>query len=201
MAGDDEHLEGEQPQTPPPEGDPGEALPPQGGGADDADDEDEFDVAAFFAAGANSPGAVTASPPADAGAGTSGSPGPGRASSAAGGSSPGGAPAKPAPSGARPLNLPELSFSEPAGSGGDHLDLLSDVDLNVTIELGRTRMLVEDVLRLGQGSVVELDKLAGDPVDVYVNERLVAKGEVLVLNENFCVRINELVSDEVRRSA
>ena len=74
------------------------------------------------------------------------------------------------------------------------IDLLSDVNLNVKIELGRTRMLVEDVLRLGEGSVVELDKLAGDPVDVYVNDRHVARGEVLVLNDNFCVRINEIVA-------
>ena len=73
------------------------------------------------------------------------------------------------------------------------IDLLSDVNLNVKIELGRTRMLVEDVLRLGEGSVVELDKLAGDPVDVYVNDRHVARGEVLVLNDNFCVRINEII--------
>ncbi len=72
--------------------------------------------------------------------------------------------------------------------------LLGDVALNVKIELGRTRMLVEDVLRLGDGSVVELDKLAGDPVDVYVNDRPVARGEVLVLNDNFCVRINEILS-------
>jgi flagellar motor switch protein FliN/FliY len=77
------------------------------------------------------------------------------------------------------------------------IDLLSDVNLNVKIELGRTRMLVEDVLRLGEGSVVELDKLAGDPVDVYVNDRHVARGEVLVLNDNFCVRINEIVSPVV----
>jgi flagellar motor switch protein FliN len=74
------------------------------------------------------------------------------------------------------------------------IDLLRDVDLSVKIELGRARMLVEDVLRLGEGSVVELDKLAGDPVDVFVNERLVARGEVLVLNDNFCVRINEIVA-------
>jgi flagellar motor switch protein FliN len=73
------------------------------------------------------------------------------------------------------------------------IDLLRDVDLNVKIELGRSRMLVEDVLRLSEGAVVELDKLAGDPVDVFVNERLVARGEVLVLNDNFCVRINEIV--------
>src|SRR5438874_9856560 len=74
------------------------------------------------------------------------------------------------------------------------IDLLRDVDLNVKIELGRSRMLVEDVLKLAEGSVVELDKLAGDPVDVFVNERLVARGEVLVLNDNFCVRINEIVA-------
>jgi flagellar motor switch protein FliN len=74
------------------------------------------------------------------------------------------------------------------------IDLLRDVDLNVKIELGRSRMLVEDVLRLSEGSVVELDKLAGDPVDVFVNDRLVARGEVLVLNDNFCVRINEIVA-------
>ena len=58
----------------------------------------------------------------------------------------------------------------------------------------RTHMLVEDVLRLGTGAVVELDKLAGDPVDVYVNERLIARGEVLVLNDNFCIRISEILS-------
>jgi flagellar motor switch protein FliN/FliY len=74
------------------------------------------------------------------------------------------------------------------------IDLLRDVDLNVKIELGRSRMLVEDVLKLAEGSVVELDKLAGDPVDVFVNDRLVARGEVLVLNDNFCVRVNEIIS-------
>ncbi|MBI5864295.1 MAG: flagellar motor switch protein FliN [Planctomycetes bacterium] len=74
------------------------------------------------------------------------------------------------------------------------LKLLDDVELEVKIELGRTQMYIEDVLQLGIGSVVELDKLAGDPVDVYVNNRLVARGEVLVLNENLCVRINEIVS-------
>jgi flagellar motor switch protein FliN/FliY len=74
------------------------------------------------------------------------------------------------------------------------IDLLRDVELNVKIELGRSRMLVEEVLKLAEGSVVELDKLAGDPVDVFVNERLVARGEVLVLNDNFCVRVNEIVA-------
>lgn len=75
------------------------------------------------------------------------------------------------------------------------IDLLGDVDLDVSIELGRTEMLVEDVLKLQSGSVVELDKLAGDPVDVFVNGRLVARGEVLVLNDNFCIRVSEIVAD------
>lgn len=93
----------------------------------------------------------------------------------------------------QPMQMPE--FPAPtAQKAPEGIDLLSDVNLNVKIELGRTKMLVEDVLRLGSGSVVELDKLAGDPVDVYVNDRHVAKGEVLVLNDNFCVRINEIVS-------
>ena len=91
------------------------------------------------------------------------------------------------------FNLPSLSQAVQDAQVGS-IDLLRDVDLNVKIELGRARMLVEDVLKLGEGSVVELDKLAGDPVDVFVNDRLVARGEVLVLNDNFCVRINEIVA-------
>ena len=85
----------------------------------------------------------------------------------------------------------------------DHPDaagigMLGDVDLDVRIELGRTRMLVEDVLKLNPESVVELDKAAGDPVDIYVNGRHVARGEVLVLNENFCVRGSEIVDPQAR---
>ena len=74
------------------------------------------------------------------------------------------------------------------------LDLLDDVELDVKVELGRTEMYIEDVLGLAAGSVVELNKGAGDPVDILVNERLVARGEVLVLNDNFCVRINDILS-------
>ncbi len=106
-------------------------------------------------------------------------------------------PAEPAPPppGAEPLNLPDLDAGSEADEPFKPIELLKDVGLQVKIELGRSRMLVEDVVRLGEGSVVELDKLAGDPVDVYVNDRLVARGEVLVLNDNFCVRVNEIVSD------
>ena len=81
----------------------------------------------------------------------------------------------------------------PASSEAATLDLVRDVELDVNIELGRTHMHLEDVLRLKRGSVVPLDKLAGDPVDIYVNDRLIARGEVLVLNDNFCVRVAELV--------
>jgi flagellar motor switch protein FliN/FliY len=95
---------------------------------------------------------------------------------------------------AQPFTMPSFT-PQPAQAKPEGIDLLADVNLNVKIELGRTRMLVEDVLRLGEGSVVELDKLAGDPVDVYVNDRHVARGEVLVLNDNFCVRINEIVAN------
>jgi flagellar motor switch protein FliN/FliY len=97
------------------------------------------------------------------------------------------------PVGAMPFAIPELQDSSSNVTLSDGIDLLRDVELDVKIELGRSRMLVDDVLRLGEGSVVELDKLAGDPVDVYVNDRLVAHGEVLVLNDNFCVRINDIV--------
>jgi flagellar motor switch protein FliN/FliY len=91
-------------------------------------------------------------------------------------------------------DLSQLVAKQLSGSNSS-IDLLKDVELNVKIELGRTKMFVEDVLKLSEGAVVELDKLAGDPVDILVNERLVARGEVLVLNDNFCVRINQIVAD------
>lgn len=95
--------------------------------------------------------------------------------------------------GAKAMELPQFDSLQ-TEKHAKAIDLLSNVNLNVKIELGRTRLLVEDVLKLGEGAVVELDKLAGDPVDVYVNDRHVARGEVLVLNDNFCVRISEILS-------
>ncbi|MGD9127562.1 MAG: flagellar motor switch protein FliN [Planctomycetia bacterium] len=104
--------------------------------------------------------------------------------------------------GSMPDNLPEgvkqFSFERFGGSTASSdmatLDLVKDVDLDLRIELGRTHMYLQDVLKLRSGSVVPLDKLAGDPVDIFVNGRLIAKGEVLVLNDNFCVRIGELIA-------
>jgi flagellar motor switch protein FliN/FliY len=104
----------------------------------------------------------------------------------------------PTPSGLSPFPLTDLA-SSPASPEKATLDLLRDVELGLRIELGRTHMHLEDVLKLKRGSVVTLDKLAGDPVDVYVNGRLIARGEVLVLNDNFCVRVAELVTgDDVK---
>jgi flagellar motor switch protein FliN/FliY len=90
------------------------------------------------------------------------------------------------------VGLPDFGA---AGAAGEPraIGLLSDVTLQVRIELGRTKMLVEDVLKLNPDSVVELDKAAGDPVDIFVNGRRIARGEVLVLNENFCVRVSEII--------
>lgn len=99
----------------------------------------------------------------------------------------------------QPLDLPEIEESTNADIDPKRVSMLNDVNLKVKIELGRTQMLVEDVLALGEGSVVELDKLAGDPVDVYVNDRLIARGEVLVLNDSFCVRISEVLSHDPHR--
>ncbi len=98
-----------------------------------------------------------------------------------------------------PFDLPDLKEAAHPKADPKRLSMLNDVRLRVKIELGRTQMLVEDVLKLGEGGVVELDKLAGDPVDVWVNERLIARGEVLVLNDNFCVRISEVFSNDPHR--
>lgn len=93
-----------------------------------------------------------------------------------------------------PFKLDDL-HSEPSTEPPHTLDLLSDVELDLRIELGRTQMRLEEVLHLRGGSVVALDKLAGDPVDIFVNGRLIAHGEVLVMNDNFCIRVTELVSN------
>jgi len=97
------------------------------------------------------------------------------------------------PEGVNPYRLEEFSGA-PASTENATLDLIRDVGLDLKIELGRTHMYLEDVLKLRKGSVVPLDKLAGDPVDIHVNGRLIAQGEVLVLNDNFCVRVTQLIA-------
>src|SRR5512143_3897587 len=78
------------------------------------------------------------------------------------------------------------------------LDLLLDVPLDVSVELGRCRMTIQDLLALAPGSVIELDKLAGEPLDVLINDRLVARGEAVVVNDKFGVRITDIVSPQER---
>lgn len=81
------------------------------------------------------------------------------------------------------------------GNGkANNLDFILDIPLEVTVELGRTRMIINDLLKLGQGSVIELTKLAGEPMEILVNQKLVARGEVVVVNEKFGVRLTDIIS-------
>ncbi len=95
--------------------------------------------------------------------------------------------------------LSQLTGGLPAGAG-NNLELLMDVPLRVTVELGRTEKLVKEVLALGPGSVLELDKLAGEPVDILVNEKRIATGEVVVIDENFGIRVTEIIAPRDRVS-
>jgi flagellar motor switch protein FliN len=92
----------------------------------------------------------------------------------------------------------EASFTEikkePPKAGTMELDFILDIPLTLTVELGRNRMLISELLQLGQGSVIELSKLAGEPMDVFINQKLIARGEVVVVNEKFGVRLTDIVS-------
>jgi flagellar motor switch protein FliN len=99
----------------------------------------------------------------------------------------------------RNVNVQPVQFSNFQGGGGHHVDetnlgLLMDIPLKVTVELGRTKKQIKEILELSQGSIIELDKLAGEPVDILVNSKLIAKGEVVVIDENFGVRVTDIVS-------
>ncbi len=75
-----------------------------------------------------------------------------------------------------------------------NLDFILDIPLKVSVELGRTTVIIKDLLQLGQGSVLELDKLAGEPLEILVNGKLIAKGEVVVVNEKFGIRLTDIIS-------
>ena len=102
------------------------------------------------------------------------------------------------------INQADLpSFDKSSAPPASHamptnIDMLLDISLPITIELGRTSMLIRDILELGHGSIVELNKLAGEPVDILVNDKVIARGEVVVIDENFGVRITSLVGMEER---
>jgi flagellar motor switch protein FliN len=91
---------------------------------------------------------------------------------------------------------PALSPAEPKGgtATANGIDFILDIPMQVSVQLGSTRMLVRELLQLWQGSVIELDKLAGEPMEVLVNNKLVARGEVVVVNEKFGIRLTDVVS-------
>ncbi len=82
----------------------------------------------------------------------------------------------------------------PMSSEGRSLDFLYDVPLQVSVEVGRSRILLKDLLRMGEGYVIELDKMAGEPLDLYVNSRLIARGEAVMVGEKFGIRLTDVVS-------
>ena len=100
------------------------------------------------------------------------------------------------------LEVQSADFADLNSSSGEttenKIDMLLEVELDVTIELGRKKMSIQEVLQLGKGSVIELSKLAGEPVDIYVNQKQLAKGEVVVVDENFAIRITTLVEKSER---
>jgi len=114
----------------------------------------------------------------------------------------------PSPAGSRPGQIPELqgrniadgsvdlSSSDPdaAAISADNMEFILDIPLQITVELGRTELLINEMLKLGQGSVIELSRLAGETLDIMANRKLIAKGEVVVSNEKYGVRLTEIIS-------
>ncbi len=91
---------------------------------------------------------------------------------------------------------PQSSLSE--SSSGRDLEFLYDVPLQISVEVGRSKILLKDLLKMGEGYVIELDKLAGDPLDLYVNSRLIAKGEAVMVGEKFGIRLTDVVNTSER---
>ena len=98
-----------------------------------------------------------------------------------------------APTNVQAVQFPNL-MPHPTAQEAGNISLIMDVFMEMTVELGRTRKLIKEILSMGEGTIIELDKLAGEPVDILVNHKLIAKGEVVVIDENFGVRVTEIVS-------
>lgn len=93
----------------------------------------------------------------------------------------------------------EASQVEGSGQGEQYdIDLILDIPLDVSVELGRVKMLVNDLLQLGQGSIIELDKAVGEPLEIYINNKLTARGEVVVVDEKFGIRVTDIISPHER---
>ena len=88
----------------------------------------------------------------------------------------------------------ELKGNESGQKEKYDLDLILDIPLDVSVELGRVKMLVDALLQLGQGSIIELDKSVGEPLDIYINQKLVAKGDVVVMDDKFGIRVTDITS-------
>lgn len=100
-----------------------------------------------------------------------------------------------------PADKPHFEeFRKPEGEGEEHpsLDFILDIPLEISVEIGRAKMIINDLLKLSQGSIIELNKLAGEPAEIYVNQRLMARGEVVVVNDRFAVRLTEIISPQER---
>jgi flagellar motor switch protein FliN/FliY len=110
---------------------------------------------------------------------------------------------KPFDKAARKATFTELDETRQAAGPAKDLDFILDIPLEVTVEMGRTRMLINDLLQIGQGSVIELNRLAGEPLDILINNKLIARGEVVVVSEKFGIRITDIVSplERVKRLA
>lgn len=168
---------------------------------DGGDQPDPFDAATAGASGAAQEGAATddealAAQWADALAADEGERGPvtfGSAASGAGTNPKGGSFSSPAQD-AHFQDMTEMARQPRDNKLKRELDFILDIPLDVSAELGRTRLLINELLQLGQGSVVELNKLAGEPLEVYVNGKLVARGEAVVINEKFGVRLTDIIS-------
>lgn len=103
-------------------------------------------------------------------------------------------------------SVKEAEFPDLAGAGAvdaaePNLDLVRDIPVTLTVELGRTDMVIQEILELTPGKVIELDKLAGEPLDILVNDRLLARGEVVVVDENFGIRITSIIDPRSRVQA
>jgi flagellar motor switch protein FliN/FliY len=105
-----------------------------------------------------------------------------------------GMPSNLGPTNVQSVQFPNLMQPRLGPHEAGNIGLIMDVSMEMTVELGRTRKLIKEILGMGEGTIIELDKLAGEPVDILVNHKLIAKGEVVVIDENFGVRVTEIVS-------
>jgi flagellar motor switch protein FliN/FliY len=98
----------------------------------------------------------------------------------------------------KPTDTDTATAAKKADNGQGNLDFILDIPLEITVELGRTRMMVNELLKLGQGSVIELGKIAGETLEILANNRLIARGDVVVINDKYGIRLTEVISPAER---